>query len=64
MEKVFSQAFGKVDTGLASLCVTWCLDAAAVCSETPCFALSGDSLFFEIGLPPSAKKSKQKKRTP
>ncbi|MGP0174502.1 hypothetical protein ACSVIJ_21850, partial [Pseudomonas sp. NCHU5208] len=36
------------------------LDAASVCSETSCFAPSGDSLFFEIGLPPSAKKSKQK----
>jgi hypothetical protein len=34
----------RVETGLASLC----LDAAAVCAEAPCFAPSGDSLFFEM----------------
>jgi hypothetical protein len=37
-----------VDTGLASLFVFGVLDAATVCSDIPGFALSGDSLFFEV----------------
>ena len=41
-----------------------CSNAATACSDIPGFAPSGDSLFFEIGLPPSAKKSKQKKAHP